>query len=128
MTDQLYRTPMNGIVLINWSLGQDEDGEPHGYVGTPISPDDEGEALRDCIGSDIFFATKLRAIDDESMAKSIRMACLHAVGKYIMPQLVGFMYDAAIELRERDGGFSKEMHDARLAELQAEMDAEDSAD
>jgi hypothetical protein len=128
MTDELYRTPMNGTLSVCWSLGTNEDGEPEGFIGIPKSPDDQDEMLRDCLGSDIFFACDLRAIDDESLALSIRSACLHAAGRYVMPQLIRFMVDAAVELRERAGGFSQELYEERLAVLQAEIDAEDSAD
>lgn len=122
----LYSTPMAGSLPIFWSLATDEEGTPEGYVGTPKSADDIDEPVRECLGSDIYFASSLRCIDDKSLAISIERACMHAVGKYVMPKLVSFMYHAAIELREREGGFSQEMHEARVAQLQAEQaDSED---
>lgn len=127
MTDELYRTPMNGTLGICWSMSTGEDGVPEGFIGTPVSPDDQDEMLRECHGSDIEFACPLPAIDDESMALSIRTACLHAVGKHIMPVLIRFMVDAAIELREREGGFDQDQYNKRMQQIRAQMDAEDSA-
>lgn len=117
MTDGLYSTPMAGTLPIFWSMTEDQEGTPEGYVGTPLSTDDIEEPIRSCVGSDIGFASDLRAIDDVSMANSIEKACSHALAKYILPRVTAFMYNAAIELRERDGGFSQEIHDARVAEL-----------
>lgn len=97
MTD--FSIPMVGGIEIDWNIGVDEDGRVEGFIGTPVG---DGKS----IGATLeWHDNRIERFSDDDMKEAITLAARYALQEYVLPVLVAPIVVAAIEQRERHGGY-----------------------
>jgi hypothetical protein len=110
-----YDIPMSGAVRVVWNIGVDEDGLVEGFIGVPL---EDGNSLGTTLE---WKGNRIERFSDEDMREVILIAVKYALQEYVRPILVAPVVGAAIEMRDRLGGY-----DASLADAPYDQEADDA--
>lgn len=102
-----FSVPMAGSMPVTWSMGEDEDGQVVGFLGTPKERvgEEDDELLAQNIGSTIGFSRGIRSMSDDHMAQALLLVLDHAWVTHLRPRIYKQLYPACIEQRDRSGGY-----------------------
>lgn len=94
-----WDVPMSGELRLLWNIGVDEEGRVEGFIGTPVDAEKS-------IGATLeWHENRIERFSDDDMEEAIRLAARYALQEYVLPVLMAPVVAAAIEQRERAGGY-----------------------
>lgn len=94
-----YGIPMAGELKVFWNIGVDEEGRVEGFIGTPVDAEKS-------IGATLeWHENRIERFSDDDMEEAIRLAARYALQEYVLPVLMAPVVAAAIEQRQRAGGY-----------------------